>query len=621
VIADPDFDLPIDAQGTRGPGTPFLPAPGTRVEGEQVAALLGVRAWLGSEATRERLLDCRSPRILHLATQSGPDVRRTPSVALAGANTCLARGESERGFMNAPAISRLDLQDTEMVVLSACGVADEPRDGEPDLGVRQAFTLAGARTVVTSLWDVPDSETVLLMRDLYSRLLAGQPRLHALRQAQNALRGRHPQPRYWGGFICLGNTSSLPEGLTPGGPRYDRFVKADDPYVAGVPATGRMFVGRNDVLQLVRDSLGPSAGRNILVLRGQRRTGKTSVLRRLQEALAEESGGRYLPVFVDVQALGLLDADWRFFYHLARRLQLDLRSFKIDLPRPSADAFERDLLDAFELDFLDHVQNALGGRQVLLMLDEFEKLKEYVEQGKLTTGVLDFLRHLMQHSPVLVFLIAGTHRLRELTGGYWSVLFNLCTLLDIGPLRDDDALWLINEPVRPWYAVGPHAQEEIIRATGCHPYFIQLVCKKLLEVRNESGLNQMALGHAREAIDRALHTGAENVGYPWRDECSPEQRLVLVTLAALGDNLRMSLDEIHTRLAEAGRKVAVHGAVEELCRRGVLRQHDGRLSFAVPLFQRWLCRHGYDTLEAADQYNAAYSAPAEEPRHGQETPD
>jgi hypothetical protein len=224
----------------------------------------------------------------------------------------------------------------------------------------------------------------------------------------------------------------------------------------------------------------------------------------------------------------------------------------------------------------------------------------------------------MQHSPLL-FLIAGTNKLRELTGGYWSVLFNLCAMIDIGPLREADARWLINEPVRSWYAVGQLAQDEIVRATGCHPYFLQLVCKKLLELRNESGLNQMTLGHVREAIDRALQTGAENIGFPWRDECGPEQRLVLAALAGAGEGHEVSLDALSARLAGSGREVAVRAAVEELGRRGVLQKQDGRLAFAVPLLQRWLTRQGYDTLDAALAYNAEHPASAEGPRHGQET--
>ena len=77
--------------------------------------------------------------------------------------------------------------------------------GEGVLGLRRAFVLAGARTLVMSLWKVPDQETQELMVDLYARVLKGQGCAEALREAQLALKARRPSPYYWGAFICQGD--------------------------------------------------------------------------------------------------------------------------------------------------------------------------------------------------------------------------------------------------------------------------------------------------------------------------------------------------------------------------------------------------------------------------------
>jgi CHAT domain-containing protein len=69
--------------------------------------------------------------------------------------------------------------------------------------------LAGARTLVMSLWKVPDDETRVLMEDFYRRLLAGEGRAEALRQAQLAMKAKYPDPFYWGAFICQGDPSPL----------------------------------------------------------------------------------------------------------------------------------------------------------------------------------------------------------------------------------------------------------------------------------------------------------------------------------------------------------------------------------------------------------------------------
>jgi CHAT domain-containing protein len=60
-----------------------------------------------------------------------------------------------------------------------------------------------------SLWKVPDRQTRELMIDLHTRLVAAQPRADALRQAQLELRKRHPEPLYWGAFICQGDPGPI----------------------------------------------------------------------------------------------------------------------------------------------------------------------------------------------------------------------------------------------------------------------------------------------------------------------------------------------------------------------------------------------------------------------------
>ena len=106
-------------------------------------------------------------------------------LALAGGNTWLRNGplppEAEDGLLTAEDVTGIDLLDTEMVVLSACDTGlGEIRTGEGVFGLRRAFVLAGAKTIITSLWKVPDEPTRELMEDFYRRVLAGQHRAAAL---------------------------------------------------------------------------------------------------------------------------------------------------------------------------------------------------------------------------------------------------------------------------------------------------------------------------------------------------------------------------------------------------------------------------------------------------------
>ena len=265
VAAAPDFDL----AGASPEGPPagrrsrdldparihFDPLDGTVPEGEDVGRLLRTLPWTGGAVLEARLKGTRSPRVLHLATHGfflrdqgpGPDqeVLSRPALeepgplrgagmenpllrsglALAGANTFLAKGvlppDAEDGILTAEDVSGLDLLGTELVVLSACETGlGEIRVGEGVFGLRRAFVLAGARTLVMSLWKVPDEPSAQLMEAFYENLGAGMGRAEALREAQLALARLYPPPWFWGAFICQGDPGPLetPARTTEDGP-------------------------------------------------------------------------------------------------------------------------------------------------------------------------------------------------------------------------------------------------------------------------------------------------------------------------------------------------------------------------------------------------------------------
>ena len=105
-----------------------------------------------------------------------------------------------------------DLHGTELVVLSACqtGLGDI-KTGEGVYGLRRAFLHAGARTLVTSLFEVPDTETRQLMQRFYAGIAAGRGKLVALHAAQVGLmeerRKSHAaaHPFFWASFVLVGN--------------------------------------------------------------------------------------------------------------------------------------------------------------------------------------------------------------------------------------------------------------------------------------------------------------------------------------------------------------------------------------------------------------------------------
>jgi CHAT domain-containing protein len=135
-------------------------------------------------------------------------------LALAGANQRAAAGlDDEDGILTADEVSALNLEGVEWAVLSACDTGlGEVKVGEGVFGLRRAFQVAGARTVIMSLWSVQDQAAAQWMRALYQgRLQKHLDTAGAMRYASlNVLRdrrakGQSTHPFYWAGFVAAGD--------------------------------------------------------------------------------------------------------------------------------------------------------------------------------------------------------------------------------------------------------------------------------------------------------------------------------------------------------------------------------------------------------------------------------
>ena len=147
--------------------------------------------------------------------QVPPDPLLRSGLVLAGVRSSVAsssdaRSPLEDSLVTALEVGGMNLWGTQLVVLSACETGQGGISlGQGVYGLRRAFTVAGAETVVTSLWKVDDATTRELMEGYYQRLLAGQGRADAMRQAMEVVRAQHPHPYYWAPFIVVGSGAPL----------------------------------------------------------------------------------------------------------------------------------------------------------------------------------------------------------------------------------------------------------------------------------------------------------------------------------------------------------------------------------------------------------------------------
>ena len=186
------------------------------VNGHRVVHLATHGFFLGSDCTPAAGLRAvggiaRSSAVAAV-TQENPLL--LTGLALAGANN---RGrvalDQDEGLLTADEIAGLDLQGTEWAVLSACDTGlGEIRAGEGVFGLRRAFQIAGARTVIMSLWSVEDQSAREWMRVLYEgRLRRNLDTAAAVREAGLSVlrarraKGQSTHPFYWAAFVAAGD--------------------------------------------------------------------------------------------------------------------------------------------------------------------------------------------------------------------------------------------------------------------------------------------------------------------------------------------------------------------------------------------------------------------------------
>jgi CHAT domain-containing protein len=210
--------------------------PGTETEVKNISKLLAgykvkTTTLFGKDATEAKVKDINSPSIVHIATHGyfladlskvetskvlGVDIsaaKENPllrsGVLLAGCDNVFdenyrPRPNSENGVLTAYEAMSLNLDKTDLVVLSACETGlGSVKQGEGVYGLQRAFLIAGAKSIIMSLWSVSDEATMELMTQFYDNYAKSGNKQQAFSDAIRGLKTRYKDPYYWSAFVML----------------------------------------------------------------------------------------------------------------------------------------------------------------------------------------------------------------------------------------------------------------------------------------------------------------------------------------------------------------------------------------------------------------------------------
>lgn len=311
------------------------------------------------------------------------------------------------------------------------------------------------------------------------------------------------------------------------------FKPIVNPYSPGTPLrrNSEVFFGREGLFSFIRENAGRVSQKNVLILVGQRRTGKTSALLHLDHHLPDN----LFSIYVDCQSLGVVPGMPALFHDLAWVISDAFAAKGEELVVPTLNDWQQDPGGLFQRKFLPAVRDLLPEETtILLIFDEFEAFENLVEDGILPPTIFTYLRHLMQHAHGISFIFAGTHRLEEMGTDYWSVLFNIALYRHVGFLDDEAATRLIRDPVSPNIIYDDLAVDKILRVTAGHPYFLQLVCYTLVNRANAQKTGYITISDVNAALEEMLRLGEVHFAYLWQRSSYTEKAL-LAAVAHLVD--------------------------------------------------------------------------------------
>lgn len=377
----------------------------------------------------------------------------------------------------------------------------------------------------------------------------------------------------------------------------DELRRPVDQYVydgySGLPVTGTIFRGRADIIKRIEEHW--SADRNIsaLILYGQRRIGKTSIL----YDMARRIESNILLVYVSMQDVGAVSHTGQLLFGFALKIHHSVKK----ISRPS----ETDYTDigagstAFKV-LLDKLAPSMTGqKRLVLAIDEFEVIEERIKEKRIDADILPYLRSLIQEYNWFGVIFAGLHTLEEMGRDYQSAFYGQAEYIRVSFLKKEDAFDLIAYPKPPRIAL-EYSQgllDELYRLTAGQPYLIQRLCWELVNLWNNRFHQEevktprtLSVEDLPDVTTLEFFKSAEYYFDGVWSNITEEERILMRIIAKRQEGT-WTLDEL-AETAKTNPSLEKFSTLKEtlelLKRHDVILEESGSVRFAAELMRRWV---------------------------------
>ncbi|OUL34543.1 ATP-binding protein [Nostoc sp. 106C] len=367
----------------------------------------------------------------------------------------------------------------------------------------------------------------------------------------------------------------------------------DNPYIIGRPIyEPELFFGREDLFNFVQDNLNKRA--QVILLHGQRRIGKSSVLSQIPNFITLEQF-LFVPLSLEGKSQKSLS---EVLHELARDIIDYLELSYLQVALPSKRDLEEDAQIFFN-NFLPQIYQVIDGKNLVLLLDEFDVLADSNEDSAVSHFFPCLQSIVYWHKELFIIPVVG-RQLDDMPN--LLSLFRQAPHREIGLLDRHSTERLIVKPAEGILRYKPDAIDAIWELSAGHPYFTQVICFALFSEARDEQRWQANRQDVENIVEQAIEIG--EAGLAWFRDGLPIPERVVFSTAAQAQQQKNSVvkGEPLTQLVQCGVVLTepFHTAEERLLEWGFFKQlgvseipelyYLNTYKITVELVRRWLIK-------------------------------